>query len=241
MATFFGITAAGANTLFGSTSGLYSNSTTTDSPLSTYMSIRNGSYAKLVKSYYSETGKDSEFKNSIRTATDTTKTLASIESASDDLKEAADKLFTNGKESVFAKDSEGNYDTDKIYKAVKDFADAYNDVIEEAGNSNTTDILKRATSMVRDTDTYEKLLGKVGIEVGSDNKLTIDEESFKKADMTTAKSIFNGINSYAYSTSANAAYINYTAEYQASKANTYNAFGSFSYNYSNGGIFNGLS
>ena len=40
------------------------------------------------------------------------------------------------------------------------------------------------------TDTMSKALSKVGVNVGTDGKLTVDEEAFKKADMNSVKSLF---------------------------------------------------
>lgn len=252
MSNYFGISSSGVSSLFSSLnsgSSIYSTgSSASESPLSTYMSIRNGSYSKLLKAYYSETGNKSAIK-STSTSIDSTKTLAAIESTSDALKDISDELFTGGKNSVFNKvtttGDDGtkteSYNTDAIYKKVNAFVNAYNDFLEEAGKSNTTDILRRTKSIIGITNTYGKVLNKAGVTIGKDNKLSIDEETFKKADMTTVKNIFNGRSSLAYSISANASYINYTAQYQASKANTYTSYGNYSYNYSAGNIFNSFS
>jgi len=240
MSTFYGITEAGASTLFGSTSSLTSStsSASSSSPLLTYMSIRNGSYAKLTKAYYAKTD-DNEL--SINTSQDTNKTLMGIESSADSLKDIADELFTNGKDSLFNKtDENGKPDVDAIYKKVHEFVEAYNDLLEEAGESNTNSILRTTTNMINTTETYESLFKKVGITIGENNKLSVDEDAFKASNMTTVKSIFNGRNSLAYATSASASYISYNADYQASKANTYNSYGGFSYNYSSGTIYNSL-
>ena len=68
----------------------------------------------------------------------------------------------------------------------------------------------------------ESLLNSVGISIDSKtNKLSIDETAFKKADMSVAKSLFNGAGSYGYQVSAKASMINYYAQNEALKANTY--------------------
>lgn len=59
------------------------------------------------------------------------------------------------------------------------------------------------------------LLTKAGITIGSDNKLTVDEETFKKADMSTIKTLFHDSNSLAYNVSARASQINYYAQRQS--------------------------
>ena len=91
---------------------------------SDYATIQNGSYTKLMKAYYTK-----EASGDSSSSSDSSKTLANIESAAEDLKKASETLRTNGDKSLFTKkqttDKDGNvsyeYDTDKIYKAVSDF------------------------------------------------------------------------------------------------------------------------
>ena len=47
------------------------------------------------------------------------------------------------------------------------------------------------------TETMKKSLSSVGVSVGTDGKLTVDEEAFKKADMKNVKALFSGDYSYA--------------------------------------------
>lgn len=220
--------------------------------LADYASIRSGSYGKLLRSYYSEvvnggsTSKTtSKTITTTSTAKDSTEALARIESASEDLKESADALFKKGKTSVFEKksitDEEGNttydYDTDKIYKAVKDFTEKYNSLVTEVKDSKASGIKSAASSMVRMTKINEKTLGKIGITIGEDNKLSLSEEDFKKADMNQVKSMFNTTGAYGYQMSAQASIIDYHAQNEASKANTYNKNGMYTYNYNTGDIY----
>jgi flagellar capping protein FliD len=88
------------------------------------------------------------------------------------------------------------------------------------------------------TNANKNLLQKVGITVGADGKLSLDEDTFKKADMGTAKSLFNGTGSYGWQVSAQASWIDFAATNEANKANTYNAKGGYGNNYSSGDIFN---
>lgn len=229
--------------------------------LSDYASIKNGSYGKLMKAYYakeSSTVKTSaddnktDTKKSISTASDSAKTLSEIEKSADSVKESADKLLTKGTKSVFAKknvttkDEYGfdtttkEYDTDAIYKAVSDFTKSYNDLLDKVADSESTTILNKGTSLVNMTKSNEKLLSDIGITIGKDNTLSIDEETFKKADMNTVKSLFNNTGSYGYNVSAQASMIDYAAERESSKANTYTVSGTYSNAYSTGSILDSL-
>ncbi len=46
--------------------------------------------------------------------------------------------------------------------------------------------------MTKTTKSTERLLERAGISVGADNKLELDEDALKKADISTLKSIFTG-------------------------------------------------
>ena len=217
---------------------------------SDYATIRNGSYYKLMKAYYT-TGASDEIssiakdKTNTSTSKDDTKTIARIESASEDLKASADALLGNGTKSLFkterVTDKEGNvtteYDTDKIYKAVSKFVDEYNSLVDEASESKTSNISGAAERMVKMTGYNEKMLEKVGITVDEDNHLKIDEKTFKAADMTTVKGLFNERGSYGYQVSAQASMVNYYAENEASKSNTYTNSGTYTYNYNTGALY----
>lgn len=241
------------NTLF---SGLSNGSRSSNSGLlginiADYSAIRTGSYFKLMKAYYGGNDSASKIvetnkKTSTSTAKDDTKTLAKIEDAAEELKSASDALLDKTKKSVFNKvtttDAKGNtttdYDKDAIYKKVSAFVDSYNNLLKKSEDSNTNEILNAVSSMVRTTDSNEKLLSKVGITVGVDNKLSIDEETFKKADMSLVKSLFNGNGSYGYQVSAKASLADYYAEREASRGNTYGNKGTYTYNYNTGEIYN---
>ncbi|MCR5626310.1 MAG: hypothetical protein K6F99_03220 [Lachnospiraceae bacterium] len=65
--------------------------------------------------------------------------------------------------------------------------------------------------MVGNTSKYQNLLSDVGITIGSDNKLSVDEEALKKADVTTLKVLFSNTNSLADDISSKASSISRAA------------------------------
>lgn len=119
-------------------------------------------------------------------------------SSADSLKVAADKL--NDSE-LFDKDD------DTIVKAVKSFIESYNDVVSESGESNNKSVLRNAAWLTGMTGKNAKLLSKAGITIAKGNKLELDEDTLKKADKSTLKSIFNGYNSFAGNVSRKASAI----------------------------------
>jgi hypothetical protein len=256
MATISGYDSSSIGVLFSSlnsgstkTSAMFGTSDLLGINYSDYATIKNGSYTKLMKAYYAKEASGDSSSSSITstsTSKDSSKTLANIESAADDLKKASEALRTNGDKSLFTKkqttDKDGNvsyeYDTDKIYKAVSDFVDSYNKMLKEGGDSNTNSILRSTKSMVNLTKANSNMLSSVGITIGTDNKLSIDETAFKKANMNTVKSLFHTTGGFGYQTSVQAGMIESYAKSEAEKANTYNKSGMYTYNYTTGEIYN---
>ncbi len=243
------------STLFsGLNSGRTSGTSGLSSVLSDYGAIRNGSYGKLLKAYYNnvdnsavKSAYNSAVKNSnTSTAADSSATIKELQSTTDDLTSSAKNLYTTGSKSVFNKksvtDENGQttqqYDTDAIYKSVKSFVDDYNSVLEAADKSADTKVQNSVIGMINYTKMESNMLSKLGITIGSDYQMSIDEDTFKKADMSVAKSLFNGTGSYAYTIASKSAMTNSYADMEAAKANTYTKYGSYGSTYSSGSIYN---
>lgn len=197
---------------------------------SDYATIQNGSYHKLLRAYYSENVSDevkSAVSNKTSTSSDDTKTLAKIQSAAGDLKDSISNLQT-------AKE----YDGDAYYETVKKYVNDYNTMLEQAADSNTNSILRAAKNMTNYSKVNEKLLAKVGITIGTDNKLSVDKETLQKASETDLKSLFQSRGSYAYQIQTQASLIEGYAKNEAAKANTYSSSGVYTYNYTTGELYN---
>lgn len=228
--------------------------------LSDYASIKSGSYSKLVKAYYSKINSDDSTsktedksdKMSTSLAQDSSKKLAAIKSSADDLKESALKLIDNGKDSLFTeknivtKNEDGTetttkgYDMDAVYKSVSSFVDNYNKLIDNVSKSDSSSVKNASDNMTNITNLYANSLKDIGITIGEDNKLTIDEKTFKAADAGKIKSAFNGSHSFAASISSQASFVNSAATREAAKANTYTDSGKYSNNFSSGDLFSSL-
>jgi len=231
--------------------------------LSDYASIKNGSYGKLMKAYYSKDAGDevksvvsnSTKKNNVRKTTssltaDETKAYTDVQSASDKLKDSADKLLTVGTKSLFNKkdittkdengveSTERGYDTATIYSAVNDFVNNYNSLIKASGSVDNKSIDNRISNMESSTSINAKSLAGIGITVNKDNTLSIDKDTFMNTDMAKVKNVFNGAGSYGYSVSASASMVNYNADYALSKAATYTTGGTYNNAYNSGNMFN---
>lgn len=249
MAFYFGgLTSDSVGTLFSSLNTKGSSAMT--NMLGDYYSIKNGSYKKLLTAYYSLDGKDStkgttkadegdtlskllNQNKSTSTATDSADVLVSIEEASKSLKESANKLLDKSKVN-------DNFSEDNLYNNVKAFVDSYNGVIEAAEDTNTSSISKNLNSMINQTKANQKMLSNIGIEIGEDNKLALNKDKLMSADIDTVKSMLGSTGSFGYRVSASASMINFNAEYEASRANTYTASGKYSNNYNTGSLYDTL-
>ena len=238
-------TGSSYSNMFGSgsssTSSFYSN-------LGEYSSIRNGAYRKLVKSYYkkmnstdsdttdkSTTG--SKGKNTKENSTGTV-ALSTVKSEASDLVTSAKKLTATGKDSLFA--SEEKYDADATYKTVSNFITQYNDTVDALSKVSSTAVKSAGNHMQNMTNIMSKGLSKVGITVGTDGKLTVDEQKFKAADMSKVKALFNGSSSYAGVVSSAAGRVASQAGNQISQLGG-GLYGSNGYynSYYSGSLYNG--
>jgi hypothetical protein len=200
-----------------------SSSSSSSISLVDYASIKNGSYGKLLKAYYKQ--QEAEAQSADETET---KQLTALKGNADGLKNATLELMDEDlfeKKTITTKDETTgeeteteDYDWDAITKAVKSFAEKYNTVIEEAGNCDTTSVLKNAAWLTSQTESKSNLLSSVGITIGSDNKLSVDEDELKKANVSTLKLLFQGVGSYADKVVAKAAQISSAASKGANQS-----------------------
>lgn len=162
-----------------------------------YNAIRNGSYRKLLKAYYADekttTSKSTTTTNKKDAYTTDNTGLSVMKKDADELKDSAKALS----DSSLWKQTNGSYDMDKITKAVKDFASDYNDVISQSAKVSNKDVTQYKNWMSSMTSTMSKALSEVGVSVGVDGKLTVDEDTLKNADIKNLKSLFSGNTSYA--------------------------------------------
>ncbi len=164
--------------------------------LSDYSLIKRGGYKKLMKSYYDEQSGKTTHKNNVTTnkkeqAVDKTG-LTQMKKESDGLKSAVEAF---NKDDLW-KQTNGEYDMEKITGAVKSFVNEYNDVINQSSKVNSKEISQTMRYMSSMTNTMSKALSKIGVEVGVDGKLSINEDTLKKANVTSIKSMFAGAGSY---------------------------------------------
>ena len=192
----------------------------------------------------SSTHKDTST-TSTSTSKDTSKRLAAIEDAAEAAKSSLSKLLETGTKSVFNKVTQTtdgvtttDYDKDGIYKAVKSFIKDYNTLLDKTEDSETKNIIQARKTMMNYVAANKTALSAMGITIDSDNNLSINETKFKDADMDKVKSLFQDKNSMGEQVNNQITKIDTYAEKEASKANTYNDSGSYSYNFNSGDLYN---
>lgn len=220
------------STLLSSLSSSSSSSSSSISGiLGDYASIKNGSYAKLLKAYYS---KQSAEKTSDSTDSDTT--LSTVKSGASSLQSAASaltssSLYQQGSYSVTSADGKtttsSDYDYDSIYKKVSAFVDSYNTMVKSGAASSTDSINTKTTNLISLTSKNANELKAVGITAASDGTLSVDENTFKKADINTIKILFQGSGSYADSVANKATLVYQLASNKLSDSSSYSASGSY--------------
>lgn len=248
---------------FFSTSGSSSSSGMSNF-LSDYASIKNGSYGKLLKSYYKKANSSSSSSSAKRTSTTVddilrekmqrerkvetaeSKAYTKVKSTTNDLQKSVDKI-TNSKTLFEEKlltsvDENGvetkefGYDKDAIYNAVSDFVKSYNSVLTAANSTGNSSITSRMDSVVKATYDNRDGLKQLGITIKADNTLSIDKDAFMKADMGKVQDIFKD-KSYDKVVDANADMMRYNANYEQLRANTYTYDGTFDNAYNSGSSY----
>ena len=208
-----------ANTLFGSKSSISAGSFLSASNFGDLSLMRNGVYTKMLKSYYakqtsstdktSSSGKKNssseDYLNTINDKLSKLKTttsdeaLSSIKSGAEQLKKAADAMAAIDYDKTSG---------DAVYSKVKDLVNTYNSFVKQTGKSDLASVSQSRTWMVNDTKAREAQWNKIGITIGDDQTLTIDEKKFKEASTSDIKNFLSGSSGYAsrLSTKANGFY-----------------------------------
>ncbi len=133
---------------------------------------------------------------------------------------ASDALY----EKVKDKYGKYTYDIDKIFSTAKSFVNNYNAMFE-AGKSSTNSGVTTNLSYIKDkTEKNKEALAQFGITLNADNKMTINEEAFKKSDMSSVQKFFKDYNS---SVSTNASLVDHYLTSMAKNANGYTPAGAY--------------
>ena len=177
----------------GSSGGFDGSSRLTD-----YAAIKNGSYGKMMKSYYAK-AKLEEGAEDEKTSASKSKKVKDTSSASaaNALHKSASKLGT------LNYDDHSEENIQKITDAVSSFIKDYNSLMKSGSKSENSTVQKQTDALYDSYYSNYKLFAKIGITMNSDRTLSLDEDSFKKGFTDdsgrggTVKTLFGGIGSFA--------------------------------------------
>lgn len=176
-----GGTSSFIDSMLGSSS-TSSTSSTSSGGLVDYALIKSGAYKKLMSAYYAEQSSD-------ESSTDSETTLKTTQSSAKDLAKSATVLQKA--------DYSSEDNREDLLEAVKAYVEDYNSLIESTDDLNDTTALRNVLWLTQQTSSNENLLSEIGITINSDNTLSLDEETFNSANLTTMKTLFSGSSSYA--------------------------------------------
>lgn len=118
--------------------------------------------------------------------------------------------------------------SDSTKSMIKKFAESYNNTVTGLKKSDSANALTRGVSLVNISKAYSTTLRRIGLELGSDNTLTINEDKLSKASESDLKALFGGSYSYASKVADKSKYISNAAGVRAQF--TYTAKGSIKNN-----------
>ena len=162
--------------------------------LSDYASIKNGSYGKMMKSYYAKVKESEEEEGTSKSSKTKEKDAASASAA---------RKFYETATGMSALDYSAD-NIDELYDKVSAFVKDYNSMMKAASKSSNSEVKAQADALNDYTYQNYKLFSKVGITMNADRTLSIDEDTFKKVNektgattVPTLTTLFKGIGSFA--------------------------------------------
>lgn len=203
------------NSLYSSQSGQTNGST---SFIGDWASLKNGSMKKLTKAYYAKTAAGEKAAQSEENK-EAVKANNKVKTAATDLKKSVSEVK----------------DTDSLKKFVKD----YNAMLSAGSDSDSQGVLRNTLSITKLTEAHKNTLSKLGVTIGEDNKLSLNEETAEKASTSDFNSLFKGTGSYGDLVAARTAEAINRANYENNKMNSYTAGGTYSAAGAVGNIYDG--
>lgn len=157
---------------------------------------------------------------STETSNTTSSGAASLKA--DAKKLAADELYEK------MKDKDGKetnqYDVEKIFATAKSFVSNYNKTFDDAESSSNSGVVANLSYIREKTARNEDALKQFGISVDQKGRMKIDEDTFKKADMSKVQQFFKD---YGSSIATNASLVDYYMTTKANAASGYTSAGEY--------------
>lgn len=133
---------------------------------------------------------------------------------------ASNELFNK----IRDKDGKYTYDIDKIFAAAESFVGNYNDMLSAAKSSSNSGVLSNISNIQNKTMQNAAALKQFGISVDFGGSMKIDEDTFKKSDMSEVQNLFKN---YGSSIANSASLVDFYMTTQANAASGYTAAGAY--------------
>lgn len=181
--------------------------------LSDYASIKNGSYGKLLKTYYGNAASSSTVTSASKTRTsnvldqileekkhptvskETQEANANLTTGISSLKNVVTTLQN---QNTYTTLEDGRSGADKVLSAMKDYVSQYNDVVSAAKNSTLTSKTSHVAAMMRSSASNADKLAEIGVTVNGDGTLFLDESKLKSVDISKVQELFSKDNIISY-------------------------------------------
>ena len=180
------------NTYFGMNNNDNGSGNSLLSSVSDLNMIKSGVYKKAMKSYLEKVVSSED---SVLESVSGSGKKDSVTSLSN-LKSSAQKLY-DATNTLKKADYSGDKKPEDFLGNVKNFVDSYNNNLSNTKKVDSYSILQTAVWGTEQMNISEAMLNKVGITIGVDNKLSLDEDKFKEANMSDLKTLFSGSGSLA--------------------------------------------
>lgn len=173
---------------------------------SDYASIKNGSYRRLMKSYYgkannaasSSSGSKSrsnnvldkllEEKKNPKVSKEVQEANANLTAGISSLKSSVSTLQN---EKTYTDTSNGSTGAEKTVSAVKDYVTNYNNLVTAAKGSTLTGTTSHVANMMNATAANKDKLAEIGVRVNANGTLTLNEAKLKTVDTSKVQEVFS--------------------------------------------------
>lgn len=173
---------------------------------SDYASIKNGSYRRLMKSYYgkangagsSSSGSKSrsnnvldkllEEKKNPKVSKEVQEANANLTAGISSLKSSVSTLQND---KTYTDTPNGSTAADKTVSAVKDYVTSYNNLVTAAKGSTLTSKTSHVANMMSATAANKDKLAEIGVKVNANGTLTLNEAKLKAVDTSKVQEVFS--------------------------------------------------
>ena len=168
--------------------------------ITNHATIRNGVFYKALKNYYKnqESVDDSSIEETKKPQStylsELKDNLSKVKGKENSIKLAINNAKSGEKLNKINGTSDKSY-MDKVVSTISDFVDTYNNILDSTKNIDSTKVLRNVLLMTSTTSYNSQSLRDIGITIGSDNRLSVDKDKLKDANISTIDSLF-GHNSY---------------------------------------------